>query len=61
MDVRKGDVIATVEGKEEAKKVVEAFFQYYRENGQPKERTYDFVPRMGLDNIKAVVMDEDLG
>lgn len=61
MDVRKGDVIATVEGKDEAKKVVGAFFQYYRENGQPKERTYDFVPRMGLDNIKAVVLDEDSG
>ncbi|MGB3682083.1 MAG: nitrite reductase large subunit NirB [Rubrobacteraceae bacterium] len=61
MDVRKGDVIATVDSKEEAKRIIEAFFQYYRENGQPKERTYDFVPRMGLDNIKAVVMDEDSG
>ena len=61
MDVRKGDIIATVDTKEEAKKVIEAFFQYYCENGQPKERTYDFVPRMGLDNIKAVVLDEDSG
>ena len=35
--------------------------QYYRENGQPKERTYDFVPRIGLDNIKAAVLDEESG
>ena len=61
MDVRKGDVIATVDTKREAKKVIETFMQYYRENGQPKERTYDFVPRMGLDNIRAVVLDEDSG
>ncbi|MDX6379825.1 MAG: nitrite reductase large subunit [Rubrobacteraceae bacterium] len=61
MEVRKGDVIATVETKEEAQDVMTAFMQYYRENGHPKERTYDFVPRIGLDNIKAVVLDEDSG
>jgi nitrite reductase (NADH) large subunit len=61
MDVRKGDVIATVETKEEAYNVMLAFMQYYRENGHPKERTYDFVPRIGLDNIKAAVLDEGSG
>ena len=61
MEVRKGDVIATVETKREAENVMTAFMQYYRENGQPKERTYDFVPRIGLDNIKAAVLDEESG
>jgi nitrite reductase (NADH) large subunit len=61
MEVRKGDVIATVETEEEAKYLMMAFMQYYRENGNYKERTYDFVPRIGLDNIRAVVMDESSG
>jgi nitrite reductase (NADH) large subunit len=61
MEVRKGDVIATVETEEEAKNLMMAFMQYYRENGNYKERTYDFVPRIGLDNIRAVVMDESSG
>lgn len=61
MDVRKGDVLATVGTKEEAYDVMMAFMQYYRENGQPKERTYDFVPRVGLEEIKKNVLDEESG
>lgn len=61
MEVRKGDVLATVETEEEAKDVMMAFMQFYRENGHYKERTYDFVPRIGLDNIRAVVLDEESG
>ncbi len=61
MEVRKGDVLATVETKEEAYDVMMAFMQYYRENGQPKERTYDFVPRVGLEEIKKHVLDEASG
>ncbi len=61
MEVRKGDVITTVETRKEAYDVVMAFMQYYRENGHPKERTYDFVPRVGLDSIRAAVLDEKSG
>lgn len=61
MDVRKGDIIATVKTEEEAKEVMIAFMQYYREKGNYKERTYDFVPRIGLDDIRAVVLDEESG
>ncbi len=61
MDVRKGDVIATVETAEEAKDVMISFMQYYRENGNPKERTYDFVPRVGLEEIRSVILDEESG
>jgi nitrite reductase (NADH) large subunit len=61
MDVRKGDLLATVETHEEAVQVVKAFFQYYRENGRWKERTYDFVPRVGLEEIKKHVLAEGSG
>ena len=61
MDVRKGDVLATVETQEEAMRVVQTFFQYYRENGRYKERTYDFVPRIGLEEIGSVILDEESG
>lgn len=61
MDVRKGDVLATVKTAEEAKNVVTAFMQYYRENANYKERTYDFVPRVGLEEIRKHVLDESSG
>ncbi|HLM78941.1 MAG TPA: nitrite reductase large subunit NirB [Rubrobacteraceae bacterium] len=61
MDVRKGDLLATVDSQEEAIKVTQAFFQYYRENGRWKERTYDFVPRVGLEEIRKHVLDEESG
>ena len=61
MDVRKADELAAVETAEEARGVAAAFMQYYRENGRYKERTYDFVPRVGLEEIRSVVLDEDSG
>lgn len=61
MEVRKGDILATVETQDGAKNVVTAFMQYYRENANYKERTYDFVPRVGLAEIRKHVLDEDSG
>jgi nitrite reductase (NADH) large subunit len=61
MDVRKGDLLATVDSHEEAIEVTQAFFQYYRQNGRWKERTYDFVPRVGLEEIRKHVLDEESG
>ena len=34
------------------------FMQYYRENAKWKERTYTFVPRIGLERIRAIVVDD---
>jgi hypothetical protein len=34
------------------------FLQYYRENANWLERTYDFVPRIGLDRLKDVLFDD---
>jgi nitrite reductase (NADH) large subunit len=55
--VRKGDLLATVDDAETAEKLTSRFLQYYRENGKWLERTYAFVPRVGLDRIKAVVVE----
>lgn len=60
-DVRKGDLLATAKSEQEAKDITMAFMQFYRENGQPKERTYDFVPRIGLDKLKDILLDGSSG
>jgi nitrite reductase (NADH) large subunit len=59
--VRKGDLLATVDDAETAKKLTSRFLQYYRENAKWLERTYAFVPRVGLDRIKAVVVEDSEG
>jgi nitrite reductase (NADH) large subunit len=57
-DVRKGDVLTTVRTPDEAKELATAFLQLYRENASFKERTYTFVPRFGLDEVKRRVLDD---
>jgi nitrite reductase (NADH) large subunit len=56
--VRKGDVLATVQGRDEAMRLTGVFMQYYRENARWLERTYDFVPRVGLDELKALLVED---
>ena len=56
--IRKGDILATVDSPEEAVRITGRFLQYYRENANWLERTYDFVPRMGLDFLVGVVVDD---
>ena len=34
------------------------FLQYYRENANWLERTYAFVPRVGIERIRAIVVDD---
>jgi nitrite reductase (NADH) large subunit len=50
--VRKADLLITVETTEKALEACELFFQYYRENGNYLERTYDFVERLGIEQIR---------
>jgi nitrite reductase (NADH) large subunit len=59
--VREADILCTVETAAEALRVTTAFLQYYRENADYKERMYAFVPRIGLDVIKEIVLDEEQG
>ena len=50
--VRKADLLVTVETRQEALEASELFFQYYRENGNYLERSYDFVGRLGIEKIR---------
>jgi nitrite reductase (NADH) large subunit len=59
--IRKGDLLACVNDPEYAKQLVGRFMQYYRENAKWLERTYAFVPRIGLEKIRAVVVDDSEG
>jgi nitrite reductase (NADH) large subunit len=56
--VREADILATVQTKAEALRVSTVFLQYYRENADYLERTYDFVPRIGLERLREIVLDE---
>ena len=59
--IRKGDVLATVDTPEEVITLTGRFMQYYRENAKWLERTYAFVPRIGLEKIRAIVVDDSEG
>ncbi|AQZ70779.1 nitrite reductase large subunit [[Actinomadura] parvosata subsp. kistnae] len=56
--VRKGDLLATVDGPEQVITLTGRFLQYYRENANWLERTYAFVPRVGIEEIRAIVVDD---
>jgi nitrite reductase (NADH) large subunit len=50
--VRKADLLITVETTEQALDSAGLFFQYYRENANYLERTYDFVERLGIEKVR---------
>ena len=50
--VRKADLLITVETTEQALDAAAIFFQYYRENANYLERTYDFVERLGIERVR---------
>ena len=56
--IRKGDLLCVVDGEDAAMLISGRFMQYYRENAKWKERTYTFVPRIGLERIRAIVVDD---
>lgn len=51
-NVRKADLLVTVITTDEALQAAELFFQYYRENANYLERTYDFVERIGIERVR---------
>lgn len=55
--IRKGDLLATVDSAEEVMALTGRFLQYYREDANWLERTYAWVPRVGIDKIRSVVVD----
>ncbi|WP_229069962.1 nitrite reductase large subunit NirB [Actinoplanes sp. DH11] len=56
--IRKGDLLTTVGTAEEVIRLTGRFLQYYRENANWLERTYTFVPRIGIDRIREIVVDD---
>ncbi|WP_238421261.1 nitrite reductase large subunit NirB [Gordonia sp. 'Campus'] len=56
--IRKGDVLATVDSPAEVIRLCGIFIQFYRERGRWLERTYDFVPRIGIEELRAIVVDD---
>lgn len=59
--VRKGDLLTTVDSPDEVMTITGRFLQYYRENARWLERTYAFVPRVGIDRVRAVVVSDSEG
>jgi nitrite reductase (NADH) large subunit len=59
--VRKYDILCRVKTKEEALAVIGRFMQYYRENARWLERTYDFVPRIGIEKLRDILVNDSLG
>ena len=59
--VRKGDLLATVDSPDEVMTLTGRFLQYYRENANWLERTYAFVPRIGIEKIRQIVVEDSEG
>ncbi len=59
--VRKTDVLCRVTTKEEALRVIGRFLIYYRDNAKWLERTYDFAPRVGIENLRDIIAKDSLG
>ncbi|MBB5161487.1 nitrite reductase large subunit NirB [Mycobacterium sp. AZCC_0083] len=59
--IRKGDLLATVDSADEVMTLTGRFLQYYREDANWLERTYKWVPRLGIEKIRAVVLDDAEG
>ena len=59
--VRKGDLLCTVEGHEQVLTYMGRFIQYYRENAKYLERTYGFAERVGIEHLRAVLIEDTEG
>jgi len=59
--VRKSDVLCRVSRPEDVLRIIGRFLIYYRDHAKWLERTYDFVPRIGLDKIRDIIVHDKLG
>jgi nitrite reductase (NADH) large subunit len=59
--IRKGDLLATVDDPETVKLLTGRFMQYYRERANWLERTYAFVPRVGIEHLRSVIVEDSEG
>jgi nitrite reductase (NADH) large subunit len=59
VDLRAGDLLATVKTEAEVMELTGAYLQYYRETANYLERTSKWVERVGLDHVKEVLAVEE--
>jgi nitrite reductase (NADH) large subunit len=59
--IRKGDLLATVDSPDLVMQLTGRFLQYYRENANWLERTYSFVPRVGIEQLRSLLVDDSEG
>ncbi|MFW0772825.1 nitrite reductase large subunit NirB [Paenarthrobacter nitroguajacolicus] len=59
--IRKGDLLVTVDTPDQVTLLAGRFMQYYRENANWLERTYAFVPRVGIEHLRRVILDDSEG
>jgi NAD(P)H-dependent nitrite reductase large subunit len=59
--VRKGDLLATVDDPDRVMVLAGRFMQYYREHANWLERTYAFVPRVGIERLREIVVADSDG
>ncbi len=59
--VRKTDVLCRVKTQADAIAVIGRFLIYYRDNAKWLERTYDFVPRVGIERLRDILVNDCLG
>ena len=55
--VRKGDLLERVDDSASAIRLALVFLQYYREQAEYLERTYAWIERVGIESVRAVVLD----
>ena len=59
--VRRTDLLCRVKTRDEAMQIIGRFLIYYRDNAKWIERTYDFVPRLGIENLRKIIVEDSLG
>lgn len=59
--VRAADLLATARTPDEALTMIGRFIQYYRENARYAERTPAFVERIGIEKLRAILVDDAQG
>lgn len=59
--VRGGDLLATVKTHDEVLTLIGRFMQYYRENARYGERSYGFVERIGIERLRAILIEDSEG
>lgn len=57
--VRSADLLTTVRTREEVLDLAGLFIQYYRENARWLERTSHFIERVGIHNVREVLLEGD--